>query len=41
MIQLTKHRKLNKKKGPSVDISIPLRKGNKIIMGGIEREGPG
>ena len=26
--------KLNKKEGQSVDASIPLRRGNKIIMGG-------
>jgi hypothetical protein len=34
LIQLTDHIKLNKKKGLSVDASIPLRGGNKIIMGG-------
>jgi hypothetical protein len=33
--------KLNKKKGSSVDTSIPLRRGNKIITGGRVREGPG
>ena len=33
--------KLNKKEGPSVDASIPLRRGNKIITGGRGREGPG
>jgi hypothetical protein len=33
--------KPNKKGGPSVDASIPLRRGNKIIMGGRGREGPG
>ena len=41
MIQLTDHMKLNKKEGQSVDASIPLRRGNKIIMGGRGREGPG
>jgi hypothetical protein len=30
----TDSKKLNKKKGPSVDTLIPLRRGNKIIMGG-------
>jgi hypothetical protein len=34
-------RKFNKQKGPSEDASIPLRRGNKIIMGGSKREGPG
>ena len=33
--------KLNKKEGQIVDASIPLRRGNKIIMGGRGREGPG
>ena len=33
--------KLNKKEGLSVDTSVLLRIGNKIIMGGREREGPG
>jgi hypothetical protein len=32
---------LNKKEGQSVDASIPLRRGNKIITGGKRREGPG
>jgi hypothetical protein len=41
MIQVTDHMKLNKKEGPSVDASIPVRKGNKIIMGEQRREGPG
>ena len=41
MIQLTNHRKLNKKKAQSVDSSISLRKGNKIITGDSGREGPG
>ena len=40
MIQLSDHMKLNRKEGPSVDASIPLRRGNKIIMGGRGREGP-
>jgi hypothetical protein len=31
----------NKKEGPSEDVSIPLRRGNKIIMGSREREEPG
>jgi hypothetical protein len=30
--------KFSKKKGPSEDASIPLRRGNKIIMGGREEE---
>jgi len=34
-------KKLNKMEGQSEDVSIPLRKGNKIIMGGRERDGPG
>jgi hypothetical protein len=37
----TTHKKLNKNEGQSVDASIPLRRGNKIIMGGRGREGPG
>jgi hypothetical protein len=41
MIQSTDHKELNKKKSPSEDASIPLRRGKKIIMGGREREGPG
>jgi hypothetical protein len=40
MIQLTDHMKLNKKEGPSVDTSIPLRKDHKIIMGGRWKEAP-
>jgi hypothetical protein len=40
-IQLTDHVKLSKKKGPSVDASIPLRRWNKIITGGTGREGGG
>jgi hypothetical protein len=36
MIQLTDHMKLNKKEGQSVSVTIPLRKGIKIIMGGNE-----
>ena len=35
----TEPEKLNKKEGPSEDASIPLRRGNKIIMRGM-REGP-
>jgi hypothetical protein len=38
MIQLTDHMKLNRKEGPSVDASIPFRRGNKIIIGGRWRE---
>jgi hypothetical protein len=34
MIQLTDCMKLNKKEGQSVDASVTLWKGNKIIMGG-------
>ena len=34
MIQPTDHKKFNKKEGPSEDASIPLRRENKIIMGG-------
>ena len=30
--------KFNKEEGPSEDVSIPHRRGGKIIMGGIERE---
>jgi hypothetical protein len=39
-IQLINHMKLNKKDHQSVDASILLRRGNKIIMGGKWREGP-
>ena len=35
------YKKFNKKEGPSNDASIPLRRGNKIIMGGRGRERPG
>jgi hypothetical protein len=38
MIQLTDHVKLNKKEGQSMDASIPLRRGNKMIMGSRGRE---
>jgi hypothetical protein len=31
-IQLTDHKKLKKKKDPSIDASVLLRRGNKIIM---------
>lgn len=41
MIYHTDPKKLNKKKGPKEDASISLRKGNKIITGGREKEGPG
>ena len=33
--------KLNKKEDPSVDASIPLRRGNKIIIGARRGERPG
>ena len=33
--------KLNRKEGPSVDASISLRRGNKIIMGGRVRRSLG
>jgi hypothetical protein len=33
MIQPTDHKKFNKKEGPSEAASIPLKRGNKIIMG--------
>ena len=39
MIQLTKHMKFNKKEGQSTEASNPLRRGNKIIIGGRGREG--
>ena len=41
MIQLTDHMKLKKKEDQSVDASVLLRRGNKIIMEGRRREGPG
>jgi hypothetical protein len=41
MMQLTGHMKLNKKKGPNMDVSIPCRSKNKIITGGRGRDGPG
>jgi hypothetical protein len=40
-IQVTDHMKLNKKEDQSVDASVLLRRGNKIITGGRGREGPG
>ena len=40
MTQFKNCRKLNKKEGPSVDASIPLRRGNKIITRCRERKGP-
>jgi hypothetical protein len=40
MLQLTNHMKLNKKEGPSVYTSIPLRKEKNIVIGGRGREGP-
>jgi hypothetical protein len=38
MVQLTDHMKLKKKEEQSVDASILLKRGNKIITGGRERE---
>jgi hypothetical protein len=40
MIQFTDHMKLKKKEDHSVDASVLLRKGSKIIMGHRGREGP-
>ena len=39
-IQFIDHKKLKKKEDQSVDASVFLRRGNKIIMGGRSREGP-
>jgi hypothetical protein len=39
--QLTDHTKLNKKEGQNVETSLPLRRGNQIIIGDRGREGPG
>jgi hypothetical protein len=41
IIQLTDHMKLKNKEDQSVDASVLFRTGNKIIMGGREREEPG
>lgn len=41
MVQFTDHKKLNKIEAQSVNASIQLRMGNKIITGGRGREGPG
>ena len=41
MIQFSEVKELNKKEGPSEDAAIPLRRENKIFMGGRERDGPG
>jgi hypothetical protein len=41
MLQLTDQKKLNKKEGQSDDVLLLLRRGNKIVMGGRVREGPG
>jgi hypothetical protein len=41
MIKLTDHMKLKKKEDQSVDASVLLRRGNKIIMGARGRERPG
>ena len=38
MIKLTDKMKFNKKDGHSIDASIPLIRGTKIIMGGNGRE---
>jgi hypothetical protein len=40
-IQFTDHMKLKKKEEQSVNASILHRRGNKIIIGGRGREGPG
>jgi hypothetical protein len=40
MIQLTDHMKLKNKENHTMDVSV-FRMGNKIIMGGRWREGPG
>jgi hypothetical protein len=40
-IQFTNHVKLKKKEDQSVDVSVLLRKGDKIIKGGIGWEGLG
>ena len=39
MLHSTDPKKLNKKEGPSEDASIPLRRGNKIVMGDRGRKG--
>ena len=41
MIQPTDRKKLNIKEGPRKDASISLRRGNKIVMEGRRRNGPG
>ena len=41
MIQLTDFKKLKKKEDSSDDVSIPLRRRNKIFTGGRWRERPG
>ena len=38
MIYFTDSKKLNKKEGPSKIFLIYLRRGNKIVIGGRERE---
>ena len=40
-VQPTDCKKFNKKKGTRVDASIPLRSGDRIIMGGRGSKGPG
>jgi hypothetical protein len=39
-VQHTDYMNLNKKEDQTVDASILLRRGKKLIMGGTEREGP-
>lgn len=41
MIHPTDSKKFIRKEGPNEDVSISLRRGNKIIPGGRGREGPG
>ena len=41
MMFLRDTKKLNKKEGPSEDAQMPLRKRNRIVMGGRGSEGPG
>jgi hypothetical protein len=40
MTQLRDHKKLNKKIDKSIDASVLLKRGHKIIMGGRGKEGP-
>jgi hypothetical protein len=41
MIQPKDPKKFNKKEEPSEDALIPLRRGNKMTIGGRGKEGPG